>query len=49
MVKKDVVQEEEDDDDDVNFDNSDCLFKFLATILVEDAKKMKKDKGGSLT
>ena len=42
LKRKDVIQEEEGDDEDIDFDNSDCLFKFIATILVEDMKKMNK-------
>ena len=35
IEKKDVVEPTEgDDEDDVDFNGSDCLFKFLATILV---------------
>ena len=37
MPKADVVQEEPDEDD-VEFNNSDCLFKFLGLLLVGDFK-----------
>jgi hypothetical protein len=36
IPKKDVVEEE---DEEVVLDNSDCLFKFLALLLIDDSKK----------